>query len=449
MGEAPPGSTTPVTNPRSLYGATITVAGRITSIQPRVALCEEDVLRHLPGLAAAEAGGAPVAVVHDARTKAAAGHAVLACLRAAGINAREVLVHDPAPGHSPACDESTMQPVASRCEGAGLLLAVGSGVINDLAKWAAFTLGKPCACVATAASMNGYTSANVAATVRGVKTLVHAAAPRFVLADPAVLAAAPWRLTASGLGDIIAKSVSSADWWLNYRLFGDEFIPECVDLIADIEPLYLDHPEELRAGDRGALVALFDGLLLTGVAMTMAGSSTPASGGEHLVSHALDMMESLDGEAHDLHGRQVGVGTILASALYERVLALDGYSPVLPPDGIDDAFWGALAPEVRAQHDQKRGRMAEFHRLAIESPGEPRAILKECARFLRPAAAIKDCLARAGAAHRAEDLGMARERVLAALLHGREMRARFTILDVAWILGVMPAAGEGLVAEWA
>ena len=81
----------------------------------------------------------------------------------------------------------------------------------------------------------------------------------------------------------------------------------------EIEPLYTNRPEDVRDRKPEALEALFHGLLLTGAAMTMAETSSPASGGEHLISHTLDMMSFIDGKPHDLHGRQVGVGTILTA----------------------------------------------------------------------------------------------------------------------------------------
>ena len=137
----------------------------------------------------------------------------------------------------------------------------------------------------------------------------------------------------------------------------DDYVERAVGLVADIEPLYLEHPEDIRRGDPAATGALFEALLLTGVAMTMAGTSSPASGGEHLVSHALDVRSALDSHEHDLHGRQVGVGTILAAALTERVLELESPEFVELPAGIDEAFWGPLAGAVAGEYAQKVERL--------------------------------------------------------------------------------------------
>lgn len=437
-------------SPKSaLYGTMVEAGGRRFRLEPRLVEVVDGASARVPS-GAAEAGLAgPCLVLFDARTRAAAGAAALAALRDAGIDAAECLLPDPPGGGDPACDEAARDFAKAALGGRAWMLAVGSGVVNDVAKWAAAESGVPYMVLATAASMNGYASANVAATVRGVKTLRRAEAPRAVLADPAVLAAAPRRLTTAGFGDILAKSVSSADWLLNHLLFGDEFLPECVDLVAGIEPLYAERPEAIRDGDPAAIRALFEGLLLTGVAMTLAGTSSPASGGEHLVSHALDMMSAIDGGAHDLHGRQVGVGVVLASALYEELFALPSLGLDPSPGAIDPAFWGPLAGEVAACFEQKRARYAQaadaFQRDASLWP----EFKRRAAPMLRQPQWVSDALRRAGGAWRAEDLGMAPERVLAAFVRGREMRERFTVLDLAWMAGILPGRAEAIMRRWA
>jgi glycerol-1-phosphate dehydrogenase [NAD(P)+] len=250
------------------------------------------------------------------------------------------------------------------------------------------------------------------------------------------------------LGDALAKSVSSADWRMNHFLFGDYFCERSVSLIADIEPLYMAHSEDLKTGQPEAMGALFSALLLTGVAMTMAETSSPASGGEHLVSHTLDMMSSLDGVEHDLHGRQVGVGTILASAVYRRVLDLESPRFVSPPTEIDRAFWRELGDVVEGQYAQKIERLQQTAEILVQGDAWDRW-REAVTPYLRTPAQLRDCLARAGAAFRAEHIGCSRERLLCAVRHAHEIRSRFTILDLAYLVGVLPGAIEEIVDEWA
>jgi glycerol-1-phosphate dehydrogenase [NAD(P)+] len=442
-----------------LFGATFPcICGRTHTIEPREIVYADDAVRQLPAVCrrAVESGGhphakrvgatAPALVLMDTRTRDVAGRAAAQALAADGWSVRELVVPDPAPGHSPVCDDVTKAALRPQLAGAAILVAVGSGVINDLGKWLAFEVGIPYACFATAVSMTGYASANVAPTVAGVKTLVDARPPFAVLADPRVLAAAPYEMTAAGLGDALAKNVSSADWYLNHRLFGDFYCPAAVGLVAEVEPLYLDHSERLLAGDAQAVSGLFRAMLLVGASMTMAGTSSPASGGEHVISHALDMMSALDGAEHDLHGRQVGVGTILAAAVYQRVLALDAPTWRVPADGVDRPFWGRLADGVSAAYAKKLPRLQKAAE-TLSRPGVWPELRSQLAAMVRPAAAMRQCLQQARAAVHAEDLGCDRARLLAAFTHAHQMRERFTILDLARLCGVLPEAYEEVLNE--
>jgi glycerol-1-phosphate dehydrogenase [NAD(P)+] len=296
--------------------------------------------------------------------------------------------------------------------------------------------------------MNGYTSGNIAAVVKGVKVIVDGKPPLAVVTEPSIIEIAPAELTASGLGDILAKSVSSADWYLNHRLFGDYYCARSVNLIAEIEPLYLERSDELKARKPQAIEALYIGLLLTGAAMTMAGTSAPASGGEHLVSHTLDMMAMMSGHEHDLHGRQVGIGTVLTAELYRRVLAVESPEFVDVRPSVDNAFWGKLTGEMLELQNVKQERIARAG--AILSQGNKwDELRRSLAPLTRNPRIVRDCLARAGAAHRAADIGCSKDHLRAAFLHAHEMRSRFTVLDLARLTGVMPQAAAEIVDAWA
>lgn len=432
-----------------LYGRTFACeCGRTHTVEPAHAVYRADAMDRIPGLCAGATAGRSAAVLMDVRTADVAGRELARTLRAAGWRAAEYVVPDPAPGRSPVCDDATRDALRGVVGPADILLGAGSGVVSDLVKWLAFERARPFIAFATAASMNGYTSANVAPTVAGVKTLVRARPPVAVASTPAVIESAPWRLTASGLGDLLAKGVSSADWRLNHEVFGDFYCPRSVGLIGDIEPLYFEHPERVKAREAEAIGAVFHALLLTGVAMTLAESSAPSSGGEHMIGHTLDMMSSVDGREHDLHGRQVGVGTIIAAELYRRVLAVEAPEFAAPPSGVDRAFWRGLSDEVAGHYAEKAGR----HRAAAAALARGTAwddLRGVLAPMVRPPEAVRDCLRRADAAWRAEDIACPRPRLLAAVLHAHEIRSRFTVLDLAWLLGILPAAAAEIVEEWA
>jgi glycerol-1-phosphate dehydrogenase [NAD(P)+] len=414
---------------------------------PRELSYSPDAADELARLLADHVPGRAAIVVADQRTFAVGGARCARALRAAGFSVAERLVPDPPGGGSPVCDDVTKEWLASELPAGDVLLAVGSGVINDLTKWIAGERGVPYAVYATAASMNGYSAANVAPSVRGVKTLFRARAPLAIAADPAVIQGAPFHLTASGLGDAVAKPVSTADWVMNHRLFGEAFSQPVAEVIDQIERSYVEAPERLARRDPAAVHALFEALVYSGCAMTLQGSSIPASGGEHLVSHTLDMLAHVDGAGHDLHGRQVGVATIFAAALYQRICALETLElrPAVAP--LDRALWGSIADAVAAEH-AKKSASAQAACAALAAPGTWTALRAELTPILRSPVRIKECLSRSGAAHRIADIGCTRERFLTAVRHCGAIRGRFTSIDLAWATGVLPGAAEEIVDAW-
>jgi len=431
-----------------IYGQTIECGcGKTHHIDPKKVIYESAALTRLHQALSECTPGRQAVLLMDSRTRDVAGKAAAGLLRDAGWQVSEIVVPDPAKGASPVCDDHTHDWLLRQIEAVDVVLAIGSGVLSDLGKWIAFDLQVPYVCFATAASMNGYASANVAPTIDDVKTLLRARPPRTVLSDPAILCEAPYELTAAGLGDILAKSVSSADWYMNHFLFGDYFCERSVSLIADIEPLYMGHPEDVHEQRPEAIAALFHGLLLTGVSMTMAETSAPSSGAEHLVSHTLDMMSSLDGVPHDLHGRQVGIGAVLASEVYRRVVSLESPDFSRASMDFDKEFWGMFGDKIETQHASKVERLQK----AVEtlSQGDSWDRLREEVKpFLRSPDQIRNCLKRAGAAFRAEDIGCSRERLLCALRHAHEIRSRFTVIDLARLVGLLPQAAAEIVEEW-
>lgn len=411
---------------------------------PRALLYRESAPGALVERLVGEIAGRRALVVADTRTRALAGEELAGELRMRGWQVSERLIADPPGGGDPVCDDATFQRLAADLPEVDVLCAAGSGVVNDLTKWVAHEAGRPYVVLATAASMNGYAAANVAPTRSGVKGLFRARAPRFIAARPSVIESAPARLTTAGLGDLVAKPVSSADWLLNHRIAGEPYAASIAHIIDNIEPRYLERPDRLAARDPGAVRALFEALVYSGCAMTLQGSSLPASGGEHLVSHTLDMLAHVDGVPHDLHGRQVGVATIFAAELYRRIVALPApiFTPVLPP--FDARRWGPIAGAVHAEYVKKEQAMARAcERLSVR--GAWASLRGELAAGLRDPAVIKRCLATAGGAHRFADLGCTRERFLTALHHAAGIRARFTSLDLGWATGVLPGAFEEIV----
>jgi len=451
-------------HPADLLGQSFACeCGKTHSIPIHAVVYCATAIRQLPAMLDRHLAGQRINLVADERTYPLIGRECETILNQAGRIVRVFIVPD-APHGSPVCDDITKDALCSRLSPCDGFLAVGSGTISDLVKWIATLPGKwratspgkwqacdaklPYAMVATAASMNGYASNNIAPSIRGVKRVLDGTVPRVIVADPSVIQQAPYELTAAGFGDVLAKPVSMTDWKLNQLLFEEYYCATCAQLIRTLEPAYMTHPEAIRAREPHAIEALFQALIYSGVSMTMAGTSFPASGGEHMISHVLDMTAAIHGVPHDYHGRQVGLGTIFACALYERVLALDAPRFQLRAEPTDEAYWQSLTAIVEEEHALKRRKAERAVKRLCAEPDLWDSLRTELKPMTRKASAIKQCLRAAGAAHRLEDIGCTRERFLAAAHHAHQMRARYTIIDLARAVGVLPAAAGEIVEEY-
>lgn len=199
-----------------------------------------------------------------------------------------------------------------------VLVAIGSGTIHDLTRYAATEYDIPFVSVPTAASVDGF-SANVVSMIwDGLKKTVPGVVPRWILADTDIFAKAPKRLTASGVADLLGKYTAILDWRVSH-LVTDEYI--CEEICELIEHALKDVSRELddiRSGDPDAMEKLMYALILSGMTMQMAGSPRPVSGAEHMAAHLWDM-EVLNGKRKALHGEEVGVALVLVTAYYKKL----------------------------------------------------------------------------------------------------------------------------------
>jgi len=311
---------------------------------------DEGAFDEVVGLVKRYATSRMLDLVADTRTQEVAGDRIQAELQRGGYDVRVHLLPD-SPHGGPVCDDVSRRALEPElADSSGLPIAVGSGTINDLCKWIAADIGVPYVVFATAASMNGYASENIAPAIGGVRRVLHGAVPKAIVTAPSIIEQAPFELTAAGLGDALAKSVGVTDWRISHLLFDEYYCPFCAVMIDELEPLYLDNPTAVGARKPDAVRAVYDALVYSGLSMTLAETSFPSSGGEHLVSHVLDMVALRDGTGHDLHGRQVGVGVICASALYERILALDKPEFAVCIEDTDASYWRRLTPVVEEEH---------------------------------------------------------------------------------------------------
>jgi len=382
----------------------------------------------------------PVLVIDDDNTHEAAGRDVVAALADASVS-YNLLTLDGDIEMTDALADSVQNTAAAY----SLILAVGAGTINDLGKYVATRLGIPYWTVPTAPSMNGYTSSIAAIKIRGVKRTLPATPPRRIYAVPRVIQQSPLKLRQSGFCDVLAKSVSDTDWRTESALFSGSYCDLPSGIVAESEDRYLDSPEKIRNGDHAAVNGLFHGLLVSGIAMTLAGSSAPASGGEHLVSHVLDMRESLTGRVPELHGLQVGAGVVLSALCYQKLRDLDGDglsegAEAAVQNGLEgiDSIWGPYADEVRDRFLQKRVQLLQFDTLL---PAHWKTLRKRFAAVRSPGFFL-DLIRRTGFPMTLESLRLSESEFIQAVLAARTIRERITVLDLAAHAHILEAAAE-------
>jgi glycerol-1-phosphate dehydrogenase [NAD(P)+] len=425
--------------------------GRLHRVPTREVSLRRGSLNLLPEFVDRWMSTGPLILVVDGNTWAAAGEKAVRFLESAGRTVSLHFVdHKNQPTHA---DNQTVADLVTRIERettAGLI-GVGSGTINDICKAAATATGKTLITVATAASMNGYTSAISALTVDGVKITEPCHPPVAVIADPEVLASAPQIMSAAGFGDLLSKNASTADWILSNALLGEYFCGIPVEVAAEAVTTSIRQAGIIKANKPEGLSVLIDALLRSGIAMVLAGSSSPASGGEHLISHLWDMTAHWTGRTPALHGQQTGVTTLISLALYQKILSLE--PEVIRRKDVKPEFLtiaameselrsvfrdiaASVMPHARAKFLDQNG-LAARRQLILSRWGKIRKAVS--AAVISPALS-RQHLQAAGAVTNIDGLGITGEELQFAYTYARWIRNRYTVLDLA--------ADIGMLNEW-
>lgn len=203
-----------------------------------------------------------------------------------------------------------------------IIVAVGSGVMNDLSKILSKTTGLPFIIVATAPSMDGFASDTSSVIRDGLKVSVNSRSADVIIGDTDIIRQAPMKMLLSGLGDMVAKYPSICEWRIGELVNGEYYCEKVAALVRGALKKCVDNADGLLKRDEEAVKSVFEGLIISGVAMAYAGLSRPASGTEHYISHIWDMRNAEFGTPFDFHGIQCGIGTLVTAKLYDEFLKL-------------------------------------------------------------------------------------------------------------------------------
>ena len=338
-----------------------------------------------------------------------------------------------------------------------LLIGVGSGVICDLTKWIATKSKLPFIIMGTAASMNAYTSISATMTENNIKSSILLEPASAVLLDSTLMASAPLEMTCAGIGDLLARNVCNADWMLSKLLRGTYFCPVPFQMMNSVQDNLLSKINLIVNQDLDAMNTLSDALLLSGYTMAILGDNTsPSSGSEHIISHFFDFQHEFYDLPKNLHGTQVGIGTIIMSTAYN---ILRGMNPAdFQLDDIESRRPSFSL--IQNDHKQMFGKYGEAFDTVVAKKRIPDTefrkylenIIEQWSNiwdlldpFLMPADTIRHALETAGGITKLSGIKRTKQDAIQALLYGSHYRKRYTILDLFWELGLFPDLSPKIV----
>ena len=387
--------------------------------------------------------GCRAIVIADPTTFKVAGSDVQKSLAAAGVALDEPHIFTAPDLHAEWTFVEELDAVLKNTD--AIPVAVGSGTINDLTKLCSHHNNRRYMVVGTAASMDGYTSYGASITYKCAKQTFSCPAPLGVLADTAIIAAAPKELTASGYADLFAKVPAGADWIISDALGIEPLDKRSFSIVQDGLHDALGDPEGIRKGTVETIEPLVEGLMLGGFAMQALQSSRPASGADHQFSHLWNMEHHTmaDGRTPS-HGFQVSIGLLASLAYYDQFLKsdiahLDVESAVAAWPEWDEAeryarelYAGTDFPEIgvvetRAKYIDKDHLRAQLNLLKNNWTEIKARLEKQLVSFNEASRRLRIV----GAPTLPEDIGLTRERMRTSVIRAQHIRRRFTILDVA------------------
>lgn len=381
-------------------------------------------------------------ILCDATTYKIAGERCKGVLREAGF-APDVLIL-----RHLGYDEATLgEIVINKPDDCDVMIGVGTGSITDILRFASFKLGLPCFTVATGAPMDGFSASVGIMNVNNLKATMPAHSTEVIIGDTDVLSTAPYRMTVAGFADLIGKLNAINDWHLGVLINGDHYCRSIDTLVMDYVYDILGKAEAIKNRDAKAVGELMNALLLTGASISLYGSSRPISGAEHHFSHYLEVLGDQRGKPYAMHGEQVAVGTVLALTAAAKLASItpDFDAAREAAARYDHAAWeneirraygdaadAIIALEAQSGKNETTGRLKRID-IMQRHWEEVRAMLAG----VYPAEKLRALLKDIGCPCTPRDIGVTRDVLRDALLYCKETRARYTVYQLAWDLGLL------------
>ncbi len=365
-----------------------------------------------------------ILIVADENTYRAAGERTVAAL--SGKNLEKVVFDG---SHILIPNEDAIAAVEEKTGGKDLILGIGSGVIQDLCKYVSHDTGIPYMVCATAPSMDGYASSGAAMILKGMKETVSAGVPMAIVADTEVLKNAPSEMIKAGYGDIVGKYSALNDWKLSRTVNGEYFCEYIYDLTLKTVKETLRLADGIAGGDEESVGTLTKALIVAGILMSFAGSSRPASGSEHHLSHFFEITGILDGAEYFPHGINVAYSTVITARLRERILKKHFPQKLYrqPKDEYTSAMteiYKSIAPRCEALQEKVGNYAADRTSIYLEKESEIRSILAEM-----PTGEETEKMINAVGLDMSEFFALyGEERIRTAVKYAKDLKDRYTVL---------------------
>ncbi|MBR7133692.1 MAG: sn-glycerol-1-phosphate dehydrogenase [Clostridia bacterium] len=326
-------------------------------------------------------------------------------------------------------DERAIKEVTDKLACSDLIIGIGSGVIQDLCKYVSFYNKIPYIIVATAPSMDGYASTGAAMITGGMKVTYPAGLPTAILADTEVLKAAPIDMIKAGYGDIIGKFSALNDWKLSHCINGEYFCEYIYNLTFEQIQKTLSLADGILKRDEQSIKTLMEALVVIGILMSFAGSSRPASGSEHHLSHFFEITGIITNTEYLPHGIDVAFSTVMTASLREKLLSRKFPSKIYRPSR--EAYEKRIREIYRetadgciALQDKVGYYSADKTAIFLEKESEIREILSE----MPSAEQIKEMLSLAELDIKDFYSLYGKEKIETALLYAKDLKDRYTVL---------------------
>lgn len=384
-------------------------------------------------------------VIADLHTDKAAGKLVAAVLADAKFSYKKFIFQakeDVVP------DEAAVGKLLIQVEkDTDIIITIGTGTLNDLAKFVSHKIGIPVIIIATAPSMDGFASTGAALIVDNLKTSFECVCPKAIIGDVNILKQAPLNMIIAGFGDIVGKYSALTDWKLG-NMINDEYYCDVVEkMVTDSMAKCINNIAGIKKREDTAIQNLMKALVLTGIAMSFVGNSRPASGSEHHLAHYWEMMFLFEGKKAVLHGTKVGIATIVTAKLSELLAETDidfneaiakanSFSQVQWKESVKKLYLNAAQEIIHINEQEQRNsitkRVARIHRIQKHIDEITNMI-----QHVPSAGEIKTLLKNAGGASHPSEVGIDEHHVMNGILMAKEVRTRYTILNLLSDLGLL------------